>query len=119
MLVLVIDDDTFVCQLLVLLLQNLGVAAVAEPGGAAGLARYEAEGPYDLVMLDIEMPGMGGLEVMRRLQRFDPGVTIALISGDAHETAVAAVERGEAWRSLLKPISLVALRELLASVPRR
>src|SRR4051794_6215546 len=69
-LVLVVDDDPRGAEVLVRSLDRLGYAAIAADGGRAALAAIAAT-PPDVVILDVLMPGISGLEVLRRL-RADP-----------------------------------------------
>ena len=72
MRVLVIDDDPVACEHAKLVLDEIGIAADTAPGGEEGLemirlhhARREA---YNLILVDLRMPGMGGVEVCRRIR---------------------------------------------------
>ncbi|MCP3736238.1 response regulator transcription factor [Sphingomonas sp. RP10(2022)] len=65
--VLIVDDDPHIRQLLVFALDKAGLATLEAADGEAGLAMAEAHGP-SLVVLDINMPRMDGLEVCRRLR---------------------------------------------------
>ena len=66
--ILIIDDDPVLGQRLVRYLAQFDYAAEAEANPGQGLARLEASA-YDLVILDVMMPGMDGFEVLRRLRR--------------------------------------------------
>ena len=70
--ILVIDDDLDSLKLIGLLIQRQGYVVSAAPGGNEGLEKASKENP-DLILLDIMMPGMNGLEVCRRL-RSDPNL---------------------------------------------
>jgi CheY-like chemotaxis protein len=66
--ILVIDDDPQARQLVAALLEPEGFAVRGAPAGVAGLSLAEAE-PPDIILLDVQMPGMEGYEVCRRLHR--------------------------------------------------
>ena len=68
--VLIVDDEPQACQILSRLIRHLGHETAWKTGGADALA-YVDESPVDLVILDVMMPGMDGMEVLRRL-RGDP-----------------------------------------------
>ncbi len=65
--ILVIDDEEMVRETFVLALSAVGYAVEAAADGEEGLARAQAQRP-DLVFLDLRMPGMDGVEVLRRLK---------------------------------------------------
>ena len=78
--VLVVDDDPAVRMTIQLLLERTGHSVVVAGDGRKGLAAFEA-GDFDLLFLDIFMPGMDGLETMRLMLQQRPGVPIIVISG--------------------------------------
>ncbi|WP_024515178.1 response regulator [Bradyrhizobium sp. Tv2a-2] len=78
--ILVVDDDPAVRMTIQLLLERSGHRVVAAGDGRKGLAAFEA-GNFDLLFLDIFMPGMDGLETMRLMLQQRPGLPIIVISG--------------------------------------
>ena len=78
--ILVVDDDPAVRMAIQLLLERAGRSVVLAGDGRKGLAAFEA-GDFDLLFLDIFMPGMDGLETMRLMLRQRPNIPIIVISG--------------------------------------
>jgi CheY-like chemotaxis protein len=78
--ILIVDDDPAVQITIRLLLERAGHHVTAAGDGHSGLALFEAS-PFDLLFLDIFMPRMDGLEMMRRVRAQQPGVPIIVISG--------------------------------------
>jgi CheY-like chemotaxis protein len=78
--ILIVDDDSAVQATIKLLLERAGHSVVAAGDGREGLALFEA-GDFDLLLLDIFMPGMDGLEMMRLVHQQQPLVPIIVISG--------------------------------------
>lgn len=72
--ILLIDDDDDTLSRMRAFLEHAGYDVEAATNGPAGILMFRHT-PPDLVMLDIEMPGMDGLEVFRRLRRDEPGRT--------------------------------------------
>jgi two-component system response regulator MtrA len=101
--ILVADDEAVLRQTLARILQQSGYAvATAESGGQA-LALLESA-DYDLVYLDVCMPGMGGLEILDRIRAGHPGIPVVLFTGRPDlDSALAAMRRGAA-DYLLKPL---------------
>jgi two-component system nitrogen regulation response regulator NtrX len=116
--VLVIDDEVAIRDSLRMTLEYEGYEFVGAATGQEGLALVERETP-DLVVLDVKMPGMDGLEVLDRLRSMGETVPVLVISGHGTiSTAVEAVKKG-AFDFIEKPFSsekvLVSLRNALDS----
>jgi CheY-like chemotaxis protein len=78
--ILIVDDEPAVQVTIRLLLERAGHSVVTAGDGRNGLAIFEAE-EFDLLFLDIFMPGMDGLETMRRVHQQQPLIPIIVISG--------------------------------------
>src|SRR6186713_2582867 len=92
--ILVIDDDAAIRDSLRMTLEYNGYDFIGAATGPEGLALAEREAP-DLVLLDIKMPGMDGMDVLSRLRSMDETVPIVMISGHGTtSTAVEAIKRG-------------------------
>ena len=83
--ILIIDDDSAVSATIKLLLERDGHDAVVANDGVKGLKVFET-GQFDLLIVDIFMPGMDGLETIRLVHRQRPEVPILVISGHAFPT---------------------------------
>ena len=109
--VLLIDDDARLAELLVGYLEPQGVALVHAGGGQAGLAALSAG--FDVVLLDVMMPGMDGLAVLRRLREAGHRVPVIMLTARGDEAdRVVGLELG-ADDYVGKPFSP---RELLARI---
>ena len=101
--ILVIDDEQEIRESLKRNLEYDGYECLTAPSGQAGLALIE-QGEPDLVFLDIKMPGMDGLEVLRRIRETDESLPVVMISGHGDvSTAVEATKLG-AFDFLEKPL---------------
>ncbi|CAN7762395.1 response regulator [Bradyrhizobium sp. LjRoot220] len=78
--ILIVDDDTAVQTTVRLLLERAGHSVVTAGDGSKGLALFEKE-DFDLLFLDIFMPGMDGFETMRLVRQLRPLIPIVVISG--------------------------------------
>lgn len=115
--ILIIDDDSAVRATIQLLLERAGHSVVAASDGRKGLALFEAD-DFDLVFLDIFMPGMDGFETMRLVHQQQRRIPIIVISGNPVQSGsgpdflTMATKLG-AVSSLQKPFKPA---ELLAAV---
>jgi two-component system nitrogen regulation response regulator NtrX len=102
--ILVIDDEGAIRDSLRMILEYEDYQFVGAATGQEGIAAVQRERP-DLVLLDIKMPGMDGLEVLRKLHAMDETLPVVMISG--HGTTATAVEaiRSGALDFLDKPLS--------------
>jgi DNA-binding response OmpR family regulator len=115
--ILLVDDEKPIQTLLSFPLQRDGYDVVAASDGREALQRF-GEGPFDLVVLDLMMPKMDGLEVCRRL-RARSDVPIIMLTAKAEETdKVFGLELG-ADDYITKPFSMREFRSRVKAVLRR
>jgi two-component system response regulator HydG len=110
--ILVIDDEPTTLSMLRLLLGALGYTVLTADSGERGLEIFEVEKP-SLVLTDIRMPGLDGLEVLQRLKRSDAHSEVIVITGHGDmELAIHALQF-EASDFINKPIQKLALEVAL------
>ncbi|HEX6532790.1 MAG TPA: sigma-54 dependent transcriptional regulator [Nitrospira sp.] len=103
--ILVVDDEEAIVSSLSSILQDEGYEVSVAKSGAEALKTYMAD-PPDLMLLDIWMPEMDGLETLRRIKEIVPNAQIMVMSGHGSiETAVKAIKLG-AYDYIEKPLSL-------------
>ena len=101
--VLVVDDDELVARGFGRLLRRGGMVAEVAGSGGAAMEMIRAR-PFDALVLDLAMPGMSGMELLRQVRSFDTELPVVLVTGaPGLESAVDAVRYG-ALRYLLKPV---------------
>jgi len=112
--ILIVDDDDGVVGSVSGVLEDEGFRVVAARGGEEAIAVFQRESP-DATLLDIWMPGMDGIEVLKWLKQMSPDCQVIMISGHATiSTAMTAVKLG-AFDFIEKPLSL----DLLLATVRR
>jgi UDP-3-O-[3-hydroxymyristoyl] N-acetylglucosamine deacetylase len=110
--VLVIDDEKSILETLSSVLKDEGFLPRVARDGKEGLAIFEREKPK-VVLLDVWMPEMDGLEVLARMKELDPEAVVIVISGHGTiSTAVEAVKKG-ATDFLEKPLSIDKVLEVI------
>jgi DNA-binding response OmpR family regulator len=106
--ILIVDDEPEWVSALAERLGLRGFAATGVTDGEAALARLRA-GAFDVALVDVKMPGLGGLDLVRAIKAQWPELPVILLTG--HSSAPDA-ERGlalGAWDCLLKPVQIDAL----------
>ena len=103
--ILIVDDEVDMIEGLKRILsyefEDTEISTASRPDEVLGLVRRE---PFDLVLLDIQMPGMNGLDLLREMLRFDRWFTIVMMTAyGSIETAVEAIKRG-AYDFIAKPL---------------
>jgi UDP-3-O-acyl N-acetylglucosamine deacetylase len=103
--VLIVDDEERVVESIAGVLEDEGFRVATAKSGEEAIGVFRKEEP-DITLLDIWMPGMDGIEVLRRLKGISPDCQVIMISGHATiSTAMAAVKLG-AFDFIEKPLSL-------------
>ena len=112
---LIVDDEPQILPLIERHAHQLGYEVVFRGGGVQALATLADVKP-DLALVDLQMPGIDGLAVLRAIREADPECQVILMTGNATvETAIEAVKAG-ALDYLSKPFDADRLRGLLVSV---
>ncbi|MBU0493232.1 MAG: response regulator [Chloroflexi bacterium] len=86
--VLIVDDDPSLCRTLALILARKGHEVVTVEGGMQAVAAARQQ-PFDLILIDVLMPGQSGLDTLRELQAADPQARMVMMTGYAVAGLVA------------------------------
>ena len=113
--VLIVDDEDELVSALEERLNLRGFQAKGVTTGAEALA-YLTNTPCDVVLLDVKMPGIGGLEVIRRIKEKRPGLDVILLTGHGSAQDVEKGMELGAFDYLMKPVDIdVLVRTLLSA----
>jgi two-component system response regulator AtoC len=112
--VLVIDDDASLRFTLEAVLSDEGLGVETADGGASGVAAFEARGA-DVVLTDLAMPDVDGMQVLARLRALDPSVPVLMVTAHGSERLAVAAMKAGAHDYLPKPFDP---DELVLSVKR-
>ena len=112
--ILVIDDERVVRDMLSTALERFGYSVLVAPDGRAGLDLYRERGEeVSLVLLDLCMPGLSGVEVLAQLREMDPQLRVAVLTGYVEEYQVP-----NDVELVYKPFSLDELVDLVRRLLR-
>jgi DNA-binding NtrC family response regulator len=115
--ILIVDDELSVRGSLAEWFKEDGFLVETAEDGQAALRAME-RGPYDIVLLDLKMPGMDGITVQKRVREIDPGATIIILTAYASvQTAVEALKLG-AFDYVTKPVDPDDLSNLVRNALR-
>jgi response regulator RpfG family c-di-GMP phosphodiesterase len=112
---LVVDDEPNICRMVAAVLGRSGFAVETATGGEEALDRFRSEA-FDLLLTDIKMPGMTGLELLQRCREIRPGVPAIVFTGYATTESAAAAVRSGADHYLRKPFEIGELRRVVTEV---
>jgi DNA-binding NtrC family response regulator len=116
--VLLVDDELEFLEPLSTRLGRRGISCVTASSGEEAL-RVIGEGAFDCAVVDVKMPGMDGLELLRRVRRDHPAIGVVLLTGHASvELGVQGMELG-AFDYLLKPVELDDLLDVIRRAANR
>jgi CheY-like chemotaxis protein/anti-sigma regulatory factor (Ser/Thr protein kinase) len=118
--VLVVDDDRAFRHVIATLLQKAGYVTEQTGDGADALARLK-RAPVDLMLLDIGLPGLSGLEVLAEIRRGDRHPRVVMLTADDTPDTLLQAMRGQADRFVRKPVTpgrvIDVVKEVLATAP--
>ena len=101
--ILIVDDEQIIRESLSFVLKKEGFSVDEASDGIEAIEKQEAE-PYDLVVTDIEMPGLRGIDLLDKISKRTPETLVVVITAfGSLETAIAALRRG-AYDYVLKPV---------------
>jgi DNA-binding response OmpR family regulator len=112
--VLIVDDDDGMLDTLTDVLAASGYQATVAASGRAAIAHVEGDS-FDLILMDIQMPGLNGVETLRALRVLDPSLSIIMMTAYTRDELVAESERTTGHLVLPKPLDL---DQVLALVKR-
>lgn len=110
--ILVIDDEKGICDFFQKILTKEGYKVLTALSGEEGLTIVKREKP-DIVLLDLKMPGMDGIEVLRSVKKIDKNIVVVMLTAyGTMETARVAMQLGD-FDYLTKPFELEYVKAVL------
>lgn len=114
--IMIVDDSSLIRRNLREILQGMGHQVVAEADDASSAVELYREHAVDLVTMDIQMPGISGIEAVRRIRDADPQALIVMISSMEQKSMVYDAIKQGAKHFIVKPFADDKVREVINSV---
>lgn len=102
--ILIVDDSNLSRRTSRRILESGGYEIIEAPDGMSALERFALERP-DVVLLDVTMPDMSGLEVLRQLRAIDPNVKVVMATADVQTSTRELAQAGGAAGFVTKPLT--------------
>jgi DNA-binding response OmpR family regulator len=116
--ILIIDDDEVLLRMLSINLADEGYSVLTTADGPRGITLYREQRP-SLVLLDLGLPTMSGVEVLREIRALDSQAKVIVVTGyGSVESAVAAIRYG-AWDYVEKPFDMDVLLKKMGTALNR
>jgi two-component system chemotaxis response regulator CheY len=118
--ILIVDDDPVIVETLTAILRDSWETYIVDraANGSDALAAIASERP-DLVLLDVALPDINGLEVLRRVRSIDPSLPVIMITGMADRTAFSEAMRSGAFGYIPKPFDIRQIEPVVAMALER
>lgn len=109
---LVVDDDPGMTETLVDIFSDMGYCADAAPDGYTAVEMVKKK-TYSLVLIDIKMPGMNGIETFKELKKISPSVRAIMMTAYSVESLVREALDNGAVAVMYKPLDIRKLKQLI------
>src|SRR2546426_9718429 len=100
--VFVVDDDRTLRHALITLLEAAGFSATPAGDGATALAQIRVN-PFDLIILDLGLPRIGGLDVLAEIRKLESSPKVIVVTADDTPATVLQAIRDRAYQYIIKP----------------
>ena len=110
--ILIVDDNIALCQSMALILKRKGYAVTYAHDGPEAIEKVK-ERPFDMIFMDIKMPGMDGVETFKRISKIRPEAMVVMMTAYAAEDMVQEALKEGACGIMYKPLDLDEVFALL------
>jgi two-component system, NtrC family, response regulator HydG len=115
--ILVVDDNKDLLNTFALILKRKGYIVDTAEDGLAALEKFQA-GRFDVVLMDVIMPRLNGIETLHKMHEINPGVKVILMTAYCEEDQLQKVLDEGAYGALYKPVNIARLMELIGEVTK-
>ena len=115
---LIVDDSRFIRQYMRQLLEGMGLGCEEAVDGNEALEKLRGANPIDFMLLDVNMPGMSGLECVKTVREtgLQPSMKVMMVTTEADNSYIRQALEYGADEFLMKPFTPESLREKLAMI---
>ncbi|MBU0992713.1 MAG: response regulator [Proteobacteria bacterium] len=116
--ILVIDDDEAIRKVFLLALEGTEFQVDTAPSGAIGIEMIK-EQSYDLINIDLKMPGMNGVETLREIRKINPDTPVYIVTaffGEFEEQLNAAQKEDLKFELMMKPLTMSQIVSLARGI---
>jgi len=115
--ILVVDDNKDLLNTFALILKRKGYIVDTAEDGMQAINKFTAH-HYDIVLMDVKMPQIGGLEALHRMKEYDPKARIILMTAYLDETQLKQAIQEGACGALYKPVNIPKLMEMIGEATK-
>ncbi|MBN1188536.1 MAG: response regulator [Dehalococcoidales bacterium] len=115
--ILVVDDNKDLLNTFALILKRKGHIVDTAEDGMQALDKFQA-GRFDVVLMDVIMPHMNGIETLHKMHEINPGIKVILMTAYCEEDQMQKVLNEGAYGALYKPVNIAKLMELIGEVTK-
>jgi len=112
---MIVDDSAYARRVHRAILENAGHSVLDASSGTTAIETFALERP-DLVLLDLSMEDIGGVDVLRAIRQIDPGARVVVVSADVQRSTAESVMAEGASRFLPKPANASDLTSTVAAL---
>lgn len=113
--ILIVDDDEKICVMFKRILENEGIDTDYVLNGRDAVEKVKKI-PYDILFLDVIMPGMSGVEVLQKIRVFNKDIPVVMITGYSVSELLDQAKEFGLYRSLTKPINISQILEVIRNI---
>lgn len=116
---LIVDDDPILRDILRKMVVAEGISDITEaPSGAQGLDLWKTQSP-NIIFLDVQLPDMSGLEILKKIREQDQRVYIVVVTGHVSVNTVQEIVKFKADQYIVKPLDQGRIHQAIESGKRR
>jgi len=114
--ILIVDDDQSIRSIFTFMLNQSGYSAITASTGEACLAILNSSHDVDLIFLDVNMPGMSGIETFKAIQAFDPSLIVVMMTGYSVDTLLNDAFALGAYGVIYKPFDVDEVMSIIDKI---
>ena len=105
--ILIVDDEATIRNLFVQALSSFGYDCETAENGKIGFEKFKSYGDFDLVLLDVQMPVLNGIETLKKIKSVDPDISVIMVSASVDIEHVRSALTAGAYDYIFKPFNVV------------